>query len=258
MCRSALRSSTARNSARLRSVMSMATPTSCWPSFFSARPRAAIQRTSPSAATTRYSTSISSPVASAFLTARSSSPRSPGCAAFEDVLESDRRVGAGLTRTRVRRNLVAGHVPDPRGKPCRARRQIHPPLGFLQGCRDAALRSTFNEKRRNQPGLKHQDRNADGNLAPVPVPCGRFAKPHVGIAGQQVLVDSPTAKCAPVDHGHVDERGRGDRRWRRAVQQAHHEGAGLGRLVVVGGHIAADYAGAYERIERPIDRRRGR
>ena len=75
--------------------------------------------------------------------------------AFEDVLESDRPVAAGVdANAGVVRTLLRAtsqiHVESLAARAARFIRRWR----FLQGCRDAAFRSTFKEKRRNQPGLK--------------------------------------------------------------------------------------------------------
>ena len=210
MCRSAARSSTARSSASLRSVMSSATPSKCSPLPFSARPRAAIQRT--------VAVRFRAPGIRRRAPRRSRAPFARRGRAARDPPDAPSR-GPRRTRSGVsgkparsprivgRPDPVAGDVPDPHGQPRRARRQVHALLAFLERTRDPMARSPLDEERGDQPGLDEQDRDPDGNRQPIPVPYGRFAKPHVGIGGQQALVDSPAAKCAPVDHGHVDERG---------------------------------------------------
>ena len=93
MWRNAARSSSACISARLRGVMSSATPSRCCPPPCAARPRAAIQRVCPSGVATRYSTSISSPLASARSTACCTVGRSCGSMLCQHLLEVGERVG---------------------------------------------------------------------------------------------------------------------------------------------------------------------
>ena len=127
MCRSALRSSTARSSASLRSVMSTATPSTCQALPFSARPRAAIHRTLPSGTGTRYSTSNSLPFAIALLTPCSRCSRSAACVVSRTLanaigvpceLAARRRGGRGG------RYPVSRHVPHEHGEPGCGRREI--------------------------------------------------------------------------------------------------------------------------------------
>ena len=161
MCRSALRSSTARNSASLRSVMSTATPSIWWLLPFSARPRAAIQRTLPSGTGTRYSTSNSSPVATAFLHGAPEMLAVRRVRRLEDLVEGDRRfvrVAGASPRIRVAGDSVRRYVPYEHREPRCGRREIHLLLGLHQRTRRPAPRSRLQEQRGDQSSLEQQDR----------------------------------------------------------------------------------------------------
>ena len=202
-------------------------------------------------------------VASAFRTASVELPRDPPDARISRT--SSNAIGCASPAgacvpadSVVAQILVAGHVPDPQGKPRRARRQVHLLLAFLERSRHPLTRSPLDQERRQsaRPGCSR---------IAIPTEISRAYRSHaVGSRNLTIGFGRQRRSSMPQRRiwrqstiGTRGHRCRHDLRRRRAVQEAHDDRSGLLRLVLVSRHVAAYDAGADERIERAVDRDRG-
>ena len=262
MCRSALRSSTARSSASLRSVMSTATPSNLLarcPSPPVRAPRSSARRHRVPARGTRRRAPRRS--------------RAPFSRRARDARDPPDAPSRGLPRTRsaARPACRRGAADACRRRIwSRATSQIHMESRAARAARficfwlsssAVAIRRRDRRSMRSaaiSPAWNSRIANPSGNLAPVPVPRRSARETSRSVSAGSRRSSIPQRRSARQSTtGTLVNEDRRDRRRRRAVQQAHDEGAGLRRLIFVGRHVAADDAGAEKGIERPIDRRRG-